>query len=333
MARSKGLGNVSAESVGKGELHSVQIDYEKTLVQNPNLTTEHLKEVLNAGYGVVSPEFAEVLRSAKKHKVYTDKMIDERHSAHQVTFGIFVGERTTKKGNHVIGKTLSAAMKPFGEPEHAVNEYLGYQVLQRLGIETFQPVGVFPSRHHNNFVVVTKTRGDIIGLELDDWVKGMQPEKPGDVETLERNKQTVKEVAKILAWTHINGVFLPDGQIKNFIATASGQVGVIDTENLKVKPIEHEDTEGLQGEDFTKLIRSFIGDPHDGKIFSIDLFHGFSPDKLQYWTNELIIEPYTLALLQYTMEQGSSVMQADRLDVSARDFLGRQGWSNQQPAA
>jgi len=110
------------------------------------LPMEHLSEALGIGRIVVAEAFHPVVADARSLEVFQDKLVEERRSAHGVTFGRLLGaHRLGEKGKVRHAESLPVALKPFSSPEDAVSEMRGYTTLRELGVPTFEPVGIFPA--------------------------------------------------------------------------------------------------------------------------------------------------------------------------------------------
>ncbi len=264
-------------------------------------------DALNSGQAIVSPEYSSELERLKTHEVFPDKTVERRRSAHGVSFGRLVGYKPSKKRD---GNLMSVAFKLFEKPKKALQEFYGYKILQEIDTETFDPIGIVPSEDGNSFVVITKKRDDFQSLDRDEWIVGRQPHDAREVEIGQRNNRTVAEISSTLANLHSNGVFHPDGQIKNFAVSVNGTVGVIDTENLTVRNTDDLDNPALAWEDLEKLARSLILE-HDteensqgeDKIFGVGMLAhmGLPQIRNAFW--ELVFEPY-LAVLEDKIRHG-----------------------------
>jgi hypothetical protein len=206
------------------------------------------------------------------------------------------------------------AIKPFSRPEDALHELNGYDVLQQHGVETFDPLGVFPAEHTDSFIVLTKKRSSLMSLDRDDWVVGRSVSSAVEAEQAQRNTKTVQEIAVLLAKLHNGGVFLPDGQIKNFAVTTDGKVGAIDTENILVKPVGDLDSPALAWNDISKLTRSLVAPNTEDvdKVFGVGMLAGLSLVDLRESCDELIMTPYIAALSEHadaseTIDHGYSI--------------------------
>lgn len=329
MTRIKDIGDILPEQIDEGQLHQISFNSHDALVQESGVDKGYMVELLHGHKSVICPEFAEPLSKVQAHEVFPGKKIEERRSAHGVSFGRLVGYKPTKGRQ---GHVLSVAMKPFGSAEKAVHELQGYQVLQELEVETYNPVGVFPSKKLENYIVLTEKRNDLMSLDRDSWVHGRQVQNEADVEIAERNTKTVIEIAELLAWLHINGVFHPDGQVKNFAVTDYGKVGVIDPENLVARPLLHFDTATRQAEDFEKLIKSLVRDNKDepveedqgDKIFGVGMLAGMANDQIKKCVDELVVNPYKDALEKYVYERDGNLEQAVMLSTAIDSFAERQ---------
>lgn len=263
---------------------------EPLIVSAESLDEKEAVSTLSSGRSVVNVTHREMLNRVTDFEPFPDKVVEEARSAHHVAFGRLVGRRST--GNRRHGHLQTIAMKPFLDPHDAVTEVRGYWTLQGLGIETFNPVGIFPTENSEAFIVITEKRNDLMSLDRDDWVVGRQVHSEAEAEVATRNTQTVKDIAATMAWMNANGVFHPDGQIKNYAITDFGQVGVIDTENLFTLPIGHDDTVPHVVDSMTKLLRSLVSIERDGKMFGVGMLAGMSPDQLRNCFEELILRPY-----------------------------------------
>jgi len=258
---------------------------------------------LQAGEAIVCKSHLDELTHVKSHEVFPDKTIERRRSAHGVSFGRLIGFKASKKRD---GNLMSVAYKPFDRAEKAIQELYGYRILQELGVETFDPIGVVPSENDEGYVVITQKRDDLMSLDRDEWVVGRQPRDEREVEIAERNNTTVSEIASTLAHLHAAGVFHPDGQIKNFAVTVNGTVGVIDTENLHVRNTDDLDNPALAWNDIQKLTRSLILDHSteenttgEDKIFGVGMLANMNLPQLRNACWELIFEPYIRTLEEH----------------------------------
>ena len=209
--RTKGLAEIPEDAVNSGKLHQINLmSSGERLIADPTCPNpEEILDALRFGGAVVSLEFSERLDAATRHEVFADKVIAENRSAHGVGFGKLVGRRQNKISGS--GEILRVAMKPFGNPEGATTEMVGYWTLKSVGVETFAPVGVFPSAMYPDvYVVFTQKRDNLQSLDRDEWVKGRQVRTVEEARTAERNNRTVKEIASTLSWLHGHGIFHKD---------------------------------------------------------------------------------------------------------------------------
>ena len=114
------------------------------------------------------------------------------------------------------------------------------------------------------------------------------------------NLAAVRDIAKVMARMHLNGIFHPDGQIKNFAVTNTGTIGVIDTENLfQVDIIQHnpypyviKDIEKLMRSLVEKAVTHNIKTDQD-KLYSVGLFYNNSNNLTRSKYHDLFLVPYT----------------------------------------
>lgn len=313
MIRASGLTEVSREQLDLGQAHDFKIHsaipYEvvATDVQN----TERMTNVLQSGKAIVSEPHLEVVRQAMRAEIFPDKIVEEDRSAHRVAFGRVIGRRPQKRSGQ--GHIMTVAIKPFGDTDGAISEIKGYWALQDVGVETYDPVGIFPLSSMAGFAVVTQKRNDFQSLDRDEWVVGRQVYDEESEDTVQRNARTIKEIAEITAWINANGIFHPDGQIKNYAVTDYGQLGIIDTENLTVLPLGHPDTVGLVVDNIEKLMKSLIDTSSDDKIFGVGFFAGLSEGRLQESFEELVLNPYIDKLM--------SLYEDGQIDASQAELL------------
>jgi hypothetical protein len=261
---------------------------------------------------LIAVGYEDIVKRAIESRLIEDKVTQEIISAHQVGIGMLYGYKrkagpngipvtdTSKRGN-----IMSVAMKPFRDMDKAANEYMGYQILRSIGIETFDPVGIFPSNDGETSVVITKYRSDLKGLDQDTWLVGRRVTSQEDIKTHELNTKTVKEIAEVLAILHSNGVFHPDGQIKNYAITENGQVGVIDTENLTVVDDDFELASAHAWRDIQKLMRSLIKSTKEDGTYGVGMLAGMSNETLRNCFEELFLDPYTNKLAELSNEKNA----------------------------
>ncbi len=324
MPRVRGLREYTEQQIEAGAMHEVTLPDSAHTVLAEGLSHGEMVEALQLGHTIVSAEFQKPVRLAHHHEVYPDKQIEERRSAHGVSFGRLVGHRPSKPGRP--GTVLSVAMKPFDGCEAAVREVMGYQILREIGVETFQPVGIFHAKQTVNgsyrpIIVMTEKRNDFISQDREEWIVGRQVSSEGEVEIAERNTRTVKEIVQTLAWLHINGVFHPDGQVKNYAVTSFGKVGIIDTENMTTRPLLHSDTITLARQDLEKLLKSLIVEEQEaGKIFGVGMLARMPAAELRACCQELVVLPYTDALTWLSELEGVNPDQAAVLFNALIDY-------------
>lgn len=306
--RVKGFGQtVNYGEFQQGSLHLPDItglpSAEVTQAVSPEL---HYAHALEAGRPIVSLAYSGTLTGARSFEVFPEKIVESSRSAHGVGFGRFISYLPT--GRKRDDTLLSVAVKPFNDPETALREFFGYRKLGELGVETFKPVGVFPARNGDHFIGVTEARKDMMSLDRDEWVPVDRVSDARTAEINERNVRTVQDVSVGMAYIHSLGVFHPDGQIKNWSATTTGKIGIIDTENLKQVPLGHESTGLLAWHDIEKLARSLVYDSRgtdEGKMFGVGMLKGQSLVQLRHSIEHLIIAPYTDALTFMAENAGS----------------------------
>ncbi len=248
--------------------------------------------VLELGKAAILSSQVELVRGSEV-EVDAIKKIEHRRSAHEVGFGLF--RHNNKPDPKGKPRKTQIALKPFSRPDNALHEVFGYLVLQELGVETFEPIGVFPAELTESYVVVTKKRNDLTSLDRDRWVVGRRVVDEATSETALRNNASVQEIAKLQARINANGVFHPDGQIKNYAKTPKGTIGIIDTENL-IFNVTDADRGGQQAwADIEKLVKSLIvntQDRQDTELFGVGMLYGLTSVSLRRSVEELIINPY-----------------------------------------
>ena len=300
-------------------LHVPLLDRRNVEVVSPAETTAStIAEVLIKGGTVISEDYVSEFGRITAYEVFPEKIIDVSRSAHQVGFGRFIGRRPQKPSRP--GNILSTATKPFKTPEIAANEAYGYWALSSIGVETFDPIGVFQQRSGDGCVVITKKCNDLMSLDRDTWIVGREVATEADVEIAERNTQTVKEISQTLAWLHMHGIFHKDGQIKNYAVASDGTVGVIDTENLSRRNVGDPDTGALMMQDIEKLMKSLVNTNKSEKIFGVGMLHGLSAPAMQASYEELVANPYSEGLMA-CVDLGGEDEQAQILMDSLWDHL------------
>lgn len=256
--------------------------------------------LLLSGVAVVLPAYIDTLQGATRHEVFPAKTIAPDRSAHEVAFGRIMGHNPNVRSETA---RFSVAMKPFNRARDALHEMYGYMLLKELGVETFQPIGVFPAKKGSHCIVLSENRKDLMSLDRDEWVIGRDVSTVDQAETAVRNNKTVTEIAQTLAFLHSNGVFHPDGQIKNFAITYDGQIGVIDTENLKSSEVGDSSNPGLAWDDIEKLVHSLVASGGDSdKIFGVGMLSSMTLGEVRRSAQELVIDPYVDAVLGFTAE-------------------------------
>lgn len=299
MTRVKGFGqDVVIEQIRSGDLYVPDMRSLSRAEHYYDELSESHEKALQLGVPVVATEFAGTIRPGIISDIYPEKTVDSQRSAHGVTFGrLAVRAPSARKGLRTV---VDVAIKPFDDSTTALHEMNGYRVLGQLGIETFEPVGVFPAAHGDHFVAMTKTRRDMQSLDRDFWVLGRRVTSESTAETAERNRQTVVEIAHKMAYIHANGVFHPDGQIKNWSVTVDGTVGIIDTENIKQAAIGSVDAPELAWYDVSKLVKSLIleNQNDEDKMFGVGMLAGMSLGQVRESIHELVVAPYIEALVE-----------------------------------
>lgn len=291
--------------------------------------TYQIEDILLSGAAAVFSEYSKDLARYQSHEVFPDKIIEERRSAHGVSFGRFVLRQATGVPRDRRNK-LSVAMKPFMSPEHAARECAGYLLLAQHGIETFSPVGIFQAKSADNLIVVTEKRNDLVSLDRDIWAEGLQVQSEEDIETLDRNTRTVREIAQLLGYIHALGFFHPDGQIKNWAVDQTGTIGIIDTENMEQRPLHHSDTAELAASDIDKLLKSLVSGQRENKIFGVGLLSGLSDAIVRSYVEKNIIDPYIDVLISMSVDASIDDLQAELLIKGITDHTNRDGqlWPN-----
>ncbi len=310
-------------------LHMPKFLSERVVIEPESGIGGHHIDALRLGRAAVMASEEKIVMETGTVMIDPIKTVERRRSAHEVGFGAFLSRnRHDSKGRPV---KLAVAIKPFSRPEKALHEVSGYLTLAELGIETFQPIGVFPSKHANHFVVVTKKRNDLTSLDRDRWVIGRQVVDDATAETALRNNETVKDIARLIGYIHSNGVFHPDGQIKNYAKTPKGTIGIIDTENLIVSELNDINSVENAWYDIEKLVKSLIistQDKEDADLFGVGMLYGLSINNLRNSIEELIIVPYLESL--YEQMDGASLSKQDHIaaiydGISAR-FMEESSW-------
>jgi hypothetical protein len=312
-----------------GELHSVE--------QQPERLS-HLDSLI-VGRPVVAEAFMHAVSTTRRFEVYPDKTIEESRSAHGVGFGRFVGWLpSVRKGPAEETSLLRVAIKPFGDPETALRELHGYRRLGGLGVETFQPVGIFPAQHGDHYLGMTLTRKDLKSLDRDLWVPGRRITSEATAEIASRNARTVDDIARLTAYLNAQGIFLPDGQIKNWAVNPEGTTGAIDTENITEMPLGSPDAPQEAWECIDKLVKSLILDTKDvdAKMFGVGMLAGMSLEQVRENVEELIIIPYIEELEKL---EAATTNNEERQHIQAlhegliNNFYGDTSWPGHLTAA
>lgn len=267
-------------------------------IEEEGVQPEHLSALL-AGHAAVMSSKVMLVNNTRCAWINPDKTVEPRRSAHEVGFGALVQLRVNAKGKKV---QQAVAFKPFAKPHHALHEVDGYLALARLGIETFEPIGVFPSKSGDRFVVVTYKRNDLTSLDRDKWVIGRQVTDAASEEIAQRNNNTVAGISKLLGFIHSRGIFHPDGQIKNYAKTPKSVIGIIDTENLIVAPLNEPNAMEHAWQDIEKLIKSLIintQDKEDIDIFGVGMLAGMPLTLVRQSIEDLVITPYLDSLAEH----------------------------------
>ncbi|CAN5717041.1 hypothetical protein BH23PAT2_BH23PAT2_04340 [soil metagenome] len=308
MKNGKSFGHEADSSLmAGGELHMPNLKQVSDLhiyeTDPPN--EEHIDGLL-AGRPLVREPFAEQV-SKSLHVVTLNKIIESKRSAHGVGFGSlkFIGE-TALGGKEGGAGSVAVALKPFNDPETAMQEMYGYVALKALGVETFDPIGVFPAAHGEHYIMISEKRNDLLSLDRDKWIPGGYVVDEETAATAKRNAVIVGDIADMLGYIHVNGVYHPDGQIKNWARTPEGEIGVIDTENLRKEDIGHSDSVSLAWNDIEKLTKSLIllssdeelenDDATVDKIYGVGMFAGLPTAQARKQIESLIIQPYLESL-------------------------------------
>lgn len=265
-----------------------------------NCQTDEFSEqlvMLNAGRAAIVASEVSLVRNIRDVRVNLSKTVERRRSAHEVGFGMLVLRP------NIDGKRDSypVAFKPFSRPERALHETLGYLTLVDMGVETYSPIGVFPSKVGDHYVAVTKKRSDLISLDRDKWVIGRKVVDEATSEITQRNSQTVSDISRLLGYVHSKGVFHPDGQIKNYAKTPKGNIGIIDTERLIMNGLNHNSAAELAWIDIEKLVNSLLIstlDNSDTDVFGVGMFYGMPLRGVRRSIEDLILVPYLDSLTE-----------------------------------
>lgn len=229
-----------------------------------------------------------------------DKSVPTIRSAHAVGFGVLeYGKCVENQRREFVS---GVALKPHLDPQTAVHELLGYEQLLNLGINTYVPIGVFPSNGGSNSVLVTEKKSSLVSLDNHFWKSLALTSSEEESYEAENNISIIKKIAVLLANLHVNGIFLPDGQIKNFALNPAGVVGAIDPENIIYKNPRDYDTSSIVISHFEKLIKSLIfksdntldeGSEQDqDKIYGVGFLSMMPSARVRSIIIDILINPY-----------------------------------------
>ncbi len=310
MANNKGFSREHDPTLlSSGKLHEPDLRRKHDLSiysgeDEPN--QDHIDSLLS-GYPVVHESHVGHIRRSMD-AVTLNKIIESKRSAHGVGFGSFRLIGGIAAGASVERQSIPVAFKPFNGPEKALHEMYGYGVLRAMGIETFDPIGVFPARHGDHFVLASHKRNDLMSLDRDHWVIGGYVKDRESAETVERNSEVVKGISEMLGYLHVHGVHHPDGQIKNWSVTPEGDIGVIDTENLIAGQANGPDAVNLAWNDIEKLVKSlvFANTDEETKLFGVGMFAGMSVERVRSQIESLIINPYINSIFSNSLHSETS---------------------------
>ncbi|MGB4759484.1 MAG: hypothetical protein WBP26_05510 [Candidatus Saccharimonadales bacterium] len=285
----------------------------KAVLFDGQVSDEHL-DLLHSGIPLVNQAFHPVIAGAQHVEVFPDKIVGSERSAHGVGFGRVVHSQNGRRG---LTTAMDVALKPFTRGETAQREANGYLTLGGLAIETYEPVGIFPAKHGDHLVALTKTRRDLDSLDRSEWVSGARIDSERSAEIAARNERNVSEIATVMAFLNAKGYFHPDGQIKNWAVTPEGNIGVIDTENFHHLPLGDFDAAPTAWENLDKLVRSLVlnTQDQDAKMFGVGMFADMSVQQVRAAVQSLIIEPYQRQLEQVFMDTTSAVEQQQVINL------------------
>ena len=317
----------------RGELH--EVDFSPKLRASSVLFTDRLEQehydALAQRVPVISEEYECMVRRASGLRIFPHKTVESQRSAHIVGFG----EIFTKRS---LERPLKIALKPFYNFEHAINEFNGYLWLGSIGIQTFQPVAIFPALKGKHFIATTVTRRDFMSLDRDDWVLGSRVKDERDLEILERNLNTVSDIARKMAKINSMGGFLPDGQIKNWGVTNWGEIGALDTERFKLISLGSDDAIVSMWDNVDSLFKSLIytnnSNPNnelEGSIFGVGLLNGMSTSQVREIFESFFIVPYCeeLTEIQSNNQNGDVQVQCENLHSGIlTNFYSNPDWPN-----
>lgn len=298
------------------------------VVMHEGQGTDKYAQMLYLGRAAITKASEEFVGQVRQTVLEPGEIVESQRSAHQVGFGYFMYR---PRG---IRQPLSqpVALKPFARAENALNEVKGYQMLADLGIETFEPVGIFPAANGEGFISVTKRREDLISLDRDRWIVGRRITDEASQEIAARNTETVQEVSKLLAKIHLNGVYHDDCQLKNFVKTPTGQIGMIDAEGVASMPLNDPAAGSRAWENVDKLVRSLVvysgENTSDDSIFGVGVLQGMSLQDTRSGIEELVIEPYlnTLSEALDAADDSQAAHVQALFDSVDGQFYGDRNW-------
>jgi len=255
--------------------------------------------------GWVAPEYRDILAQTQRFEPNPQRRIERERSAHQVGFGKF----TNTRGEPI----LNVALKPFSREEDAIHEALGAQRLRDIGVETYNPVGLFMPQGGKGAILATETRNDLMGLDRDVWLEGLRVANERDAIVAERNIRTVSDISHTLADMNAHGFFHPDGQVKNWGVTPTGRIGAFDTERHVW--LGSNEVRGFSGplalRDMSKLILSLTTTRKEGSIYGVGMYAGMGTDALVEAIDRDIVTPYHQGILDtYEANRGDRVLES-----------------------
>jgi tRNA A-37 threonylcarbamoyl transferase component Bud32 len=335
--RVKGLTVDQGAYLHSGVLHEISAPNCNFEVFDPAAAKDHtldeltaqIEDIVLGGKSAISSEYQRDIARFQTHEVFPDKIVEEKRSAHGVSFGRFILRQMPGVPRDRRNK-LSVAMKPFGSASHAARECAGYMMLAQHGIETFSPVGIFEAKDASSLVVITEKRNDFVSLDRDLWIEGLQVRTTQEVEILNRNTRTVNEISQLMAYIHAFGLFHPDGQIKNWAVDQAGTIGIIDTENFEELSLHHPNTAEMATADIEKLIKSLINSQRENKIYGVGLLSGLSDTTVRNYVEKNIVEPYVEVLIKMSLDETIDDEQAETLIDGVTTLFRREGqtWPN-----
>jgi hypothetical protein len=311
------------------------------VIYDHNAPAEELSEALAMGRIIVSEGFGTFVEEAHGLEVYPDKSIEPRRSAHGVTFGRLLGAHKygIETGRLRRRQSLPVAIKPFSTPEDAVNEMRGYRTLQELEIPTFEPIGLFPAALGSHVISLTLKDSGLLSLDRSPWIIGRQITSEQSMAIAEHNNTQIKGIAETMALIHANGVFAPDGQIKNWAGDARGRIGAIDPEGQIVRPLGDESASDLAWEDVEHLITSLVIDnldSEDGKTYGVGMLAHLPLHVVRSSIEELLIHPYMArleGLLNDDIDPNMAIQIENLYDGIAEKFYNDEHWPEHLIAA